>query len=241
MCVQYRGGAQYRGGFYDKCGGYLVYRGGVQYRREILWVPWGLSWVPWGISWCTWGISWVPWGCSVPWEDIILCNVSIVGGYHDTCGGFNEYHGGVQYRRGTQITKDFPPMVHMISSTCIMIFPMCIMISSMVLSIPHGTQDNPHSTRDILHGAEQDTQGIPTFIMIFPRSWTIPHGTQDIPQWYSWYPPRYQTPPAALSTPQYWTHIIQGDKVIRTLSKLTRWPSGGGQQANVHSKGLKAK
>ena len=50
MCVQYRGGAQYRGvfstvgdilstvggvqyrgGYHDKCGGYLEYRGGVQY------------------------------------------------------------------------------------------------------------------------------------------------------------------------------------------------------------------
>ena len=26
------GGVQYRGGYHDKCGGYLEYRGGVQYR-----------------------------------------------------------------------------------------------------------------------------------------------------------------------------------------------------------------
>ena len=26
------GGGQYRGGYHDKCGGYLEYRGGVQYR-----------------------------------------------------------------------------------------------------------------------------------------------------------------------------------------------------------------
>ena len=61
MCVQYRGGAQYRGmfstledimmtvgdilstiggvqyrgGYHDKCGRYLEYRGGVQYRGGI--------------------------------------------------------------------------------------------------------------------------------------------------------------------------------------------------------------
>ena len=38
MCVQYRGGDQYRGvfstvgGYYEYRGGYLEYRGGVQYR-----------------------------------------------------------------------------------------------------------------------------------------------------------------------------------------------------------------
>ena len=39
MCVQYRGGAQYRGevfstvgGYHEHRGGYLEYRGGVQYR-----------------------------------------------------------------------------------------------------------------------------------------------------------------------------------------------------------------
>ena len=29
--VQYHGSVQYRGGYHDKCGGYLEYRGGVQY------------------------------------------------------------------------------------------------------------------------------------------------------------------------------------------------------------------
>ena len=37
MCVQYRGGAQYRGGYHE-------------YHRGISWVPWGCS-IPWGISW----------------------------------------------------------------------------------------------------------------------------------------------------------------------------------------------
>ena len=50
------GGVQYRGGYHDKCGGYLEYRGGVQYRggyheyrggyleyRGECSVPWGIS------------------------------------------------------------------------------------------------------------------------------------------------------------------------------------------------------
>ena len=36
MCVQYRGGAQYRGGYHEYRGGYLEYRGGCS-------VPWGIS------------------------------------------------------------------------------------------------------------------------------------------------------------------------------------------------------
>ena len=42
MCVQYRGGSQYRGGVFStvggimiNVGGYLEYRGGVQYRGGI--------------------------------------------------------------------------------------------------------------------------------------------------------------------------------------------------------------
>ena len=40
------------------------------------------------------GISSVPWG-------VILSTVGDVqyrGGYHDACGGYHEYRGGVQYR-----------------------------------------------------------------------------------------------------------------------------------------------
>ena len=37
------------------------------------------------------------------------------GGYHDTCGGYHEYRGGCSVPWGTQITKDFPPTVLMIS------------------------------------------------------------------------------------------------------------------------------
>ena len=62
MCVQYRGGIQYRGdimstvgGYHEYRGGYLEYRGGVQYRGGIMInvgdilstvgcsVPWGIS------------------------------------------------------------------------------------------------------------------------------------------------------------------------------------------------------
>ena len=46
-------------------------------------------------------------GCSVC-RDTILCNLSTVGGCHDACGGYYEYCGGVQYQKGTQITKDSP-------------------------------------------------------------------------------------------------------------------------------------
>ena len=55
MCVQYRGGVQYHGGYHEYRGGYLEYRGGVQYHGgyhdkcgDILSTV-GCS-VPWGIS-----------------------------------------------------------------------------------------------------------------------------------------------------------------------------------------------
>ena len=35
MCVRYRGGVQYRGGYHEYRGGYLEYRGGAQYRGGI--------------------------------------------------------------------------------------------------------------------------------------------------------------------------------------------------------------
>ena len=36
MCVQYRGGVKYRGGYHEYCGGYLEYHGDVQYRGGYL-------------------------------------------------------------------------------------------------------------------------------------------------------------------------------------------------------------
>ena len=69
------GGVQYRGGYHDKCGGYLEYCGGVQYRG--------------GIMSTVGGYLEYRGGCSVPWGDIMMH----VGGYH-------EYRGGVQYRGG---------------------------------------------------------------------------------------------------------------------------------------------
>ena len=88
---------------------------------------------------------------------------------HDTCEGYHEYRGGVLYCGGTQITKDLPPTVLMISSTCIMIFPtvlkitptvlvisptllntpMVFKISPTVLNIPQGAQDIPHMHHEI--------------------------------------------------------------------------------------------
>ena len=81
-CVQSRGGVQYSGG--------VQYPGGVQYLDACE----GISWVPWGISWCMWGISWVPWeGVFRTVRGTILCNLSTMGWYHDTCGGYHEYRG----------------------------------------------------------------------------------------------------------------------------------------------------
>ena len=95
------GGVQYRGGYHDKCGGYLEYRGGCS-------APWGVSWVPWGLSWVLWrdimmhvGISWAPWGCSVPWGDTILWNLSTVGDIVIHVGGYHEYRGGCSVPWGT--------------------------------------------------------------------------------------------------------------------------------------------
>ena len=137
-------GVQYRGGYHDKCGGYLEYREGIS------WVPWGviLSIVGGvqyrgGISWCTRGgyheyrggipsfEIWVPWGCSVPW--------------------------------GNQITKDFPPTflntphgTHDIP-TDLKITSTVLMISSTVMNTPtvlkispHGSE-HPHGTAHTLY------------------------------------------------------------------------------------------
>ena len=70
MCVQYRGGAQYRGGcsvpwgdIMSTVGGYLEYRG----------------------------------GCSVPWGDIMINVGDILStvGVFSTVGGYHEYRGGL--------------------------------------------------------------------------------------------------------------------------------------------------
>ena len=46
----------------------------------------------------------------------IMGGVQYHGGYNMIhVGGYHEYHGGVQNCGGTQITKDFPPTVLMIS------------------------------------------------------------------------------------------------------------------------------
>ena len=58
------GGVQYRGGYHDKCGGYLEYRGGCS----------------------------VPWGDIMSTVGVILSTVGDVqfrGGYHDARGGIS--------------------------------------------------------------------------------------------------------------------------------------------------------
>ena len=64
-------------------------------------------------------------------EDTILCNLSTVGDIM-YMWGYNEYCGGVQYRGGTQMTKNSPP-------------PMVLKIS------PHMHHDIPHGTAHTLH------------------------------------------------------------------------------------------
>ena len=61
--------------------------------------------------------------------DTILCNLSTVWEYHDTCGGYHEYRWGCSVPWGTQITKDSP----------------------------HGTE-HPHGTHDIPHRTEHPPQ-----------------------------------------------------------------------------------
>ena len=100
------------------------------------------------------------------------------GGYHDMWG-YHEYCGGCLVSWGTQITKDFPPMV--------LNTPYGTHDIPTVLNIPHGTQDNPHSTHDIPTVLNTPTvlKISPTFIMIFPHGTEHPHGTQDILPRYS--------------------------------------------------------
>ena len=91
MCVQYCGGAQYRGGYSVPWWDIMINVGGY-------------------LEYCV--------GCSVPWGDTILCNLSTVRGYHDTCGGISSVPRECSVPWGTQITKDSPPpTVLMISPT----------------------------------------------------------------------------------------------------------------------------
>ena len=75
MCVQYRGGAQYRGGYHEYHEGYLEYRGGYHDK-------------------CGGILSTV--GCSVPWEVIM----STMGVIMSTMGGYLEYHEGYHDAHG---------------------------------------------------------------------------------------------------------------------------------------------
>ena len=189
MCVQYRGGAQYRGGYleyrggvqyrggyHDKCGGYLEYRGGVQYRG----------------------------GYHVAGGDIM----STVEGVQ-YLGGKNlllfEYPTVLNTPHGTH---DIPHMYHDIPlrySNFKGWYP------PTVLNTLHGTHDIPHVHHDIpprYSWFPYGTQDIPKFIPIFPHGTEHPHGTHDIPPRYSWYPPRYWAPPTVLSTPHGTAHTL---------------------------------
>ena len=163
-------------------------------------------------------------GCSVHRGDIM----STSGGYHDTCGGYHEYMGDVQYiggipwvhrgdimstsggyheyiggcsvHRGMFSTSEFSIEIERILSSC---SPTCIMISLRCTEHPPMYSWYP-----------------PTFIMISPRC-------TEHPPMYSWYPPdvlmvsprcthgippMYWTPPDVLNIPRctehppmYWT------------------------------------
>ena len=73
MCVQYRGGVQYRVGCHEYRGDILSTIGGVQYRGGIPWGHWEIPWVPWGILsavgilWWMWGVLWCTLGEWVLW------------------------------------------------------------------------------------------------------------------------------------------------------------------------------
>ena len=90
-------------------------------------------------------------GCSVRWGDTVL--LSTVGDNMIHVGEYHEYHGGVQYCGGTQITKDFFPTVLNIPHGTHDIPYMHHDIPT-VLSIPHGTQDYSQGTHDIQHGTQ---------------------------------------------------------------------------------------
>ena len=150
MCVQYRGGCsvpwgdimstvvgylEYRGGYHDKCGGYLEDRGGCS-------VPWGDIMSTVGVILSTvggyhdacGGISWVPWGCSVPWGDTILWNLSTVG---DIMMHVEDIMSTVGYSNNKRLfphSTEHPPRYSWYPPTCIMISP-------------HGTEHPPRYSR----------------------------------------------------------------------------------------------
>ena len=114
------GDVQYLGRYHDACGGYLKYRGGFS-------IPRGYYDARGGYQEYRVGVKYL--------GDTILCNLSTVGGggvimIH--VWGYHEYCGGVQYRRGTQITRFF---FHGTEH-------------------PHSTHDIPHVHHDVPHGAE---------------------------------------------------------------------------------------
>ena len=193
MCVQYRGGCsvpwrcsvpwedimstvggclEYRGGYHDKCGGYLEYRGGVQYRGDIM---------------STVGVILSTVGDFQYRGDIMMH----VGDIMSTVGVFST----VGYSNNKRL---FPPR-YWTHSTVLMISPTCIMISPTALNIPHGTQDNPpqyswypptvlNTPRYSRYPPHQlswyppTVLNTPTVLKISPHgTHDIPHGTHDIP------------------------------------------------------------
>ena len=125
----------------------------------------------------------VPWGDIMMNVGDIL---STVGDILSTVGGYLEYRGGVQYHGGDIMMHvrgyhescgrcsvpwrgggEFffylstprywtPPMVLMISPTCIMIPSTVLKFQRMVS--PHGTHDIPHVHHDIPHGTQSSVQ-----------------------------------------------------------------------------------
>ena len=175
--------------------------------------------VPWVISWCmledilstvgmfsTVEISWVPKEVFSTMGDIMSTMWDIIStmgvilstvwdiqyheGYHDACGAFLEYCGGVQYHgRIPSFVIWVPWEISWIPwgysnnkrvSPTVLNTPMVLMISPTALSIPHSPQDNPHIYHDIPHGAEhlpRYSRYLPTCILISPMVLNIPHGT----------------------------------------------------------------
>ena len=220
MCVQYRGGAQYRGG----CS-----------------VPWGISWVPWGISWVPWGCS-VPWGISwVPWGVVLstMGDVQYRGGISwcpwgiswvpwrvfSTMGGKSFVIWVPQGTEHPHGTHDIPPHASW--------YPPTVLKFQRMVS-PHGTE-HPHGTHDIPPRASwyppraswyppRASWYPPHASWYPPRYWTsptvlnIPHGTQDNPPRYSWYSPTVLNTPTVLKISP--TFIMISPTVLNTPTVL---------------------